>query len=92
MAATPEQFGSWHTAPDGTAHYVLAGKCLCGAKVKTNGPAPARSAKSLALVTPLCEECLILNEDRWRGKTGHSDDTPRPRRTYWWRRAKRARK
>ncbi len=34
MAATPEAFGSWHTATDGTAHYVLAGKCLCGAKVR----------------------------------------------------------
>jgi len=80
-------FGSWHTAPNGVAHYILNGKCLCGAKVKSTGPPPTRAAKSLALVTPLCEECLILNDARWSGRS----DT-RPRRLYWWRGAKRPKK
>ena len=91
--SAPEEFGSWHTAPDGKAHYVLGGKCLCGAKVKTNGPPPARSPKSLALVTPLCEECKILNDARWRGRKGaQASEALRPRPWHWWRRGKRTRK
>jgi hypothetical protein len=90
MSATPEAFGSWHTASDGTAHYVLMGKCLCGAKVKATDPPPERAAKSLALVTPLCTEFLDLNAARWRGKKSAQSGAPlRPQRTFWWRQPRR---
>ena len=47
---------------------------LCGARIKANAPEPVRSEKSLALVTPLCEECLDLNTERWRGAHGDASD------------------
>ena len=37
MAKELEVMGGWLTAPDGTAHYVLRGRCLCDAKVKSFG-------------------------------------------------------
>jgi hypothetical protein len=93
MPEAMETFGSWRTASDGTAHYVLSGKSLCGARIKANAPEPVRSEKSLALVTPLCEECLDLNTERWRGAHGDASDAPlRPQRTFWWRQIKRRKK
>ena len=89
---TDNDFGSWRTASDGTAHYVLAGKCLCGAKIKANAPEPVRSEKSLSLVTPLCTECLDLNINRWRGVGSPPSKAPlRPQRTFWWREPNRRR-
>jgi hypothetical protein len=86
MPEAADDFGTWRTAADGTAHYLLAGKCLCGAKVKANAPEPVRSEKSLALLTPLCVECLDLNISRWRGAHGDQSDAPlRPQKTFWWR-------
>jgi hypothetical protein len=70
MSAKPAEFGSWHTATDGMAHYIVAGKCLCGAKVKTTDPPVKREAKSHAIVTLLCERCMDLNAARWAGKKG----------------------
>ena len=93
MSAAREEFGSWHTASDGTAHYVLGGKCLCGAKAKNTDPPPARSPKSLSLVTPLCDKCLDLNAERWRGKHAAKTGAPlKPQRTFWWRQPRRMRK
>jgi hypothetical protein len=93
MPDEKETFGSWRTASDGTAHYVLAGKALCGARIKASAPEPVRSEKSLALVTPLCEECLDLNTERWRDAHGDASDAQlRPQRTFWWRQLKRKRK
>ena len=89
---TPAEFGSWVTdTKTGVAHYVLAGKCLCGTKVKADGPPPTRSAKSLGLVTPLCEECLALNEARWSGRRGGKSEEAHRRRSYWLGRGKRTR-
>ena len=93
MPEEKEAFGSWRTASDGTAHYVLSGKCLCGAKIKASAPEPVRSEKSLALVTPLCEQCLDLNIQRWRGVHGDASKALlRPQRTFWWRELKRRKK
>ena len=37
-----EVMGGWLTGPDGIAHYVLRGRCLCDAKVKSFGGPPVR--------------------------------------------------
>jgi len=93
MAAETPEFGAWHTATDGTAHYVLKGKSLCGAKIKANAPPPVRSAKSTAIVTPMCEECLDRNAARWAGEHGMKAPVPlQPQRSYWWRQLKRKKK
>ena len=42
MAEIAAAFGEWRTAPDGTAHYVLDGLSLCGAKAKKWGGPPER--------------------------------------------------
>src|SRR5262245_7470076 len=98
MAAASTEFGSWHTAADGTAHYILGGKCLCGAKVKASGAPPQRKplsgpGGSGAFITPLCEECKTLNDARWRGKSGaKAAEALQPRRWHWWRHRKRTKK
>ena len=78
MPDEKETFGSWRTASDGTAHYVLAGKALCGARIKAQRPEPVRSEKSLCCRTPLCEECLDLNTERSRGAHGDASDAQPP--------------
>jgi hypothetical protein len=96
MSATPEVFGSWETLTDGNAHYVLNGKCLCGAKVtKSSGP-PQRKPQtgagdSGAYVTPLCEECKSINDARWSGKKASKGGPAalRPASWHWWRNPKR---
>jgi hypothetical protein len=92
------QFGEWVTdGKTGTAHYVLDGKCLCGAKIaKPAGPPKRKPVASQAgkeygaLATPLCEECKTLNENRWLGRKG--TEMARRKRWTWWRGAGRARK
>lgn len=93
MADKTNGFGEWRTAPDGTAHYVLEGQCLCGAKVKKLGGPPQRKpvpgaggAAAGAFITPLCVECIDRNIDRWRGRGADRASQPlRPQRTFWWR-------
>ena len=86
--AANEDFGEWLTAPDGTAHYVLAGKCLCGAKVKEFTGPPQRkhfpyTTTPGKIVTPLCQECEYQNFIRWAKKGGKSEHIlTRPH--YWW--------
>jgi hypothetical protein len=86
-------FGQWLTdAKTGTAHYVLGGKCLCGAAVKTFGGPPERKAGPVpgglrGFVTPLCVACIDLNAARWRGGKGRPA-TIRTKSTYWWRKRK----
>jgi hypothetical protein len=75
QAAAPNEFGAWRTAPDGTAHYVLGERCLCGAKVKRWGgppvrkhfPSPHAGGKHL---TEYCRSCLDQNYLRWAKKGG----------------------
>ena len=97
MPPTPEDFGEWRTAPDGTAHYVLAGECLCGAKAKNLGGPPERKPGPVpggmgAFITPLCVQCLDRNIDRWRSKGGNRAAPLRPQGTFWWRQPRRGRK
>ncbi len=98
MTAAPEVFGSWLTASDGTAHYVLNGKCLCGAKVSKLGGPPRRKPQtgagdSGAYITPLCEECKSMNDARWSGKKGaRSGASLKPQPWHWWRNPKRRKK
>jgi hypothetical protein len=74
MPETSVDFGSWLTAPDGTAHYVMDGKCLCGANVKKWGGAPKRdrpvTGPPRKYLTPLCQRCLDQNYLRWAKKGG----------------------
>ena len=82
------------------AHRIGRDRALCSCwessvrrRIKASAPEPVRSEKSLALVTPLCEECLDLNTERWRGAHGDASDAQlRPQRTFWWRQLKRKRK
>lgn len=78
MAAGEEDFGEWRTAPDGQAHYVLGGKCLCGAKVKSFGGPPRRDQPPAGpprkYITPLCEDCMTVNYIRWAKKGGKSEE------------------
>jgi hypothetical protein len=88
MAKKAEEFGAWRTAPDGTAHYVLEGKCLCGAKVKEFGGPPARKTMPTKgvvgkFITPLCPECVGLNIARWNGDSGKGS-TPSGHEAQWW--------
>ena len=79
-------FGEWITdARTGTAHYVLDGKCLCGARIgKPVGPprrkpVPSQAGKEYGVyATPICGECRGLNEARWLGKKGVTFVRPRP--------------
>lgn len=95
---TSDDFGEWLTAPDGTAHYVLAGACLCGAKVKKFGGPPVRkpvagTTTTGAIVTPLCFQCLDLNVARWQGKGNNGPSAPlTPQRSFWWRQPRRTKK
>jgi hypothetical protein len=78
MPDTPDEFGGWLTAPDGTAHYILAGQCLCKAKVKKFGGPPERKPGPVPgavgkIVTPLCFECMNRNYIRWARKGGKSE-------------------
>jgi len=75
MTQTSDDFGSWRTGPDGTAHYVLGGLCLCGAKFKRWGGAPERKRGSSLgpigkYLTDLCQRCLDQNYLRWAKKGG----------------------
>ena len=95
MPKSTSDFGEWRTAPDGTAHYVLNGACLCGARVKKWGGLPERKPGPIpgavgAFITPLCMECLDLNVARWQGLGGNQELAPvRPQRTFWWRQPRR---
>jgi hypothetical protein len=89
MAKTSDEFGSWRTAPDGTAHYLLAGRCLCGANAEDLGP-PARrrlpSGQPGLIAAPLCPECLALNIARWsRGGSGQFLSSVEARMWRWLR-------
>ena len=85
-SAGHDEFGSWHIAHDGTAHYIVAGECLCGAKVKATDPLPVRAGKGKTLVTPLCERCMDLNAARWAGKKGaQAGGFIKKLRPRWWR-------
>jgi len=90
-----DDFGEWRTAPDGTAHYVLAGECLCGAKVKKFGGPPVRkpvpgTTTTGTLLTPLCLQCLDLNVARWQGKGGSQGAPLTPQQSFWWRQPRRS--
>jgi hypothetical protein len=89
MPDTKEEFGEWRTAPDGMAHYVLAGKCLCGAKITEFGDRPSRKAGPVKgavgkFVTPLCPECVSRNIGRWSGRTGRSTVGHEAAWWSWW--------
>jgi hypothetical protein len=93
MSANSDPFGSWHTAPDGTAHYVFGGKCLCGTKLKASAPAPERDAVTHAILSPMCVDCIDLNTARWRGKQSAKTGEPlRPQRSFWWRQPRRGKR
>ena len=82
-----EHFGQWLTAPDGTAHYVLGGKCLCGAKVKEFGGPPERKRTPTQrlpgqFLTPLCPDCVDLNIARWCGREGQG--VASGHEAQWW--------
>ena len=86
-------FGGWLVDPKtGTAHYVLGGKCLCGAAVKKFGGPPERKPVTTGnggfggYATLLCVDCVDKNVNRWRKKGGSSDAVPsKPQREFWWR-------
>jgi hypothetical protein len=96
MGASSDDFGAWLTAPDGKAHYVLGGKCLCGARVKKFGGPPAReqlpNRPPGKWITPYCDECETENFVRWAKKGGRSARDLAERVSYVKRLWKRANK
>jgi len=88
---TNDDFGEWRIAPDGTAHSLIAGECLCGVKVKKWGGPPVRkpvpgTTTTGTLLTPLCLQCIDLNIARWQGKGTEVQGAPlTPQRSFWWR-------
>ena len=87
MAKEVEVMGAWLTAPDGTAHYVLRGRCLCDAKVKSFGGPPARERHSTGalgkLTTPLCRVCVDMNFLRWCDVGGNPDADLHMQKHLW---------
>jgi hypothetical protein len=103
MAESSDDFGEWRTAPDGKAHYVISGRCLCGAKVKQWGGPPKRNTGSAPravakYLTEFCNECMTQNYLRWARKGGrptqvlssHLDRRHRRPLRPWMHRAKKA--
>jgi hypothetical protein len=91
MSKELEFMGGWLTAPDGTAHYVLRGRCLCDAKVKSFGGPPVRHRQAGTgapgkFATPLCRECVELNYLRWCDVGGNPDADLHSQRHLWWNR------
>ena len=74
MPDEKETFGSWRTRIGRDRALCSCWESSVRRQDQGERPEPVRSEKSLALVTPLCEECLDLNTERWRGAHGDASD------------------
>jgi hypothetical protein len=61
MPESPDELGTWLVAPDGLAHCIAVGKCLCGAGIDAAEAPRLRVSEGTTLVTPLCMKCVELN-------------------------------
>jgi hypothetical protein len=64
MADASTDFGEWFIAPDGIAHCIVAGKCLCGAAVDVAAAPRLKATDGTTIDTPLCNRCVDLNARR----------------------------
>src|SRR5687767_7693467 len=53
MADVSPDYGDWQIAPDGKAHCLVAGRCLCGTHVDLHAP-QLKATVGTTIDTPLC--------------------------------------
>jgi hypothetical protein len=64
MTESIPDYGDWLIAPDGRAHCVVTGRCLCGAHVDPKTSSRLKSTVGTTIDTPLCDRCIELNARR----------------------------
>jgi hypothetical protein len=64
MVDTAVDYGDWYIAPDGKAHCLVAGKCLCGTRMDSREAPQLKATVGTTIDTPLCGRCVDLNARR----------------------------
>jgi hypothetical protein len=64
MTEAPPDYGEWLIAPDGCAHCLVTGRCLCGVRVNIADAPRIKSTVGTTIDTPLCDRCVELNARR----------------------------